>query len=262
MLQQTQVSRVIEKYHEWLSLFPTTKALTKASLGDVLRAWKGLGYNSRALRLQQLAQVIEGKHRGMFPKTYEELLRLPGIGPYTAGAVYVFALGGDISFVDTNIKRLLHRVFEGHEFFGWKVTDKEITQLAAELYPRGSSYDYHQGLMDLGATICQAKRVECGQCPLREICNTYKEVLANPTILTEKRVPYKKSKTPFKQTKRFLRGRIIDYLREHDRAHLDELLDYIHSCYEDYDKDKALFALEDLVKEGLVNVGGEGEYLL
>ncbi len=261
MSQQTQVARVIEKYHEWIEAFPTLESLAEASQADVLILWKGLGYNSRALRLQQLAKVLVKDYEGKFPQTYDELLKLPGIGPYTAGAVYVFGLKKSTSFVDTNIKRILHRVFDSHELFGWTRTDKEIAVLAKEIYPKQHAYNYHQALMDLGATICQARKPNCEHCPVQEVCITAKEIKANPMILKEKRTPYTTSREPFKETRRFLRGKVVDYLREHTRGDLEDICHYINGYYPDYDKEKLISVMSDLVKEGILNQRSD-EYLL
>jgi A/G-specific adenine glycosylase len=112
MLQQTQVDRVVDFFNKWMKEFPTIKALAEAKQSDVLRLWKGLGYNSRAIRMKRTAQIIMEKFGGKFPKSYEDILSLPGIGPYTAGAISAFAYNQPVSMIETNIRRVyLHHFF-------------------------------------------------------------------------------------------------------------------------------------------------------
>lgn len=132
MLQQTQVDRVIPFYKKWMRDFPSWKKLAEASQVDVLRHWKGLGYNSRALRLQKLAKILISQHRGKVPHSREELEKLPGIGPYTAGAVRAFAFDEPDVFIETNIRRVyLHHFFKGEE----DVSDKEILEKVQRSLP-------------------------------------------------------------------------------------------------------------------------------
>ena len=151
MLQQTQVSRVVERYNEWLARWPTAAALAAATPGDVIAAWSGLGYNNRAVRLHAAARQVT---RDGWPQTYEGLLALPGVGPYTAAAVSCLAFGEDRLPVDVNIRRVLHRALE-----------REM------IAPRaGRTPELTQALFDLGATVCIARRPRCGACPLAADC--------------------------------------------------------------------------------------------
>lgn len=154
MLQQTQVSRVIEKYKEWLKMFPTVKALAQAPLKKVLATWSGLGYNSRGKRLWEAAQFITSKHKGKVPDSVEGLITLPGIGPYTARSTLIFAENANIATVDTNIRRIFIHEFKLPE----TMSDKELFELAHELVPKGKSRDWHNALMDYGATHLTSKR--------------------------------------------------------------------------------------------------------
>ena len=113
MLQQTQVDRVIPKYHAFLEAFPTLEALAAAPTAEVIRAWSGLGYNRRAVNMQRAARAVLDEHGGQFPRDFAALLRLPGIGPYTAGAIACFAFEQDVAFIDTNIRRVVQRLFVG-----------------------------------------------------------------------------------------------------------------------------------------------------
>ncbi len=154
MLQQTQVSRVIEKYNEWLEKFPTVESLANAQLVEVLQVWSGLGYNSRGKRLWEAAQKIVKEHKGRVPKTVEELIELPGIGPYTARSTIIFADNANIATVDTNIRRILIHEFKLVE----DTKDAELFALAEKILPKGKSRDWHNALMDYGSTVLTSKK--------------------------------------------------------------------------------------------------------
>ncbi|TMB73167.1 MAG: A/G-specific adenine glycosylase, partial [Chloroflexi bacterium] len=160
MLQQTQVSRVVPAYRAFLARFPTVRALARASLGDVLRAWRGLGYNRRARDLHRAA----GSSRGRLPTTVDGLDALPGIGAYTAGAVACFAHGRRVAFADTNVRRVLGRVFLGRV-----ATEREAVAIDRELLPRDAAR-WHHALMDIGALFCRARSPRCDECPLAPAC--------------------------------------------------------------------------------------------
>jgi A/G-specific adenine glycosylase len=170
MLQQTQVARVIPKYHEWLRRYPSLDALAEAAAGEVREAWYPLGYNIRPLRLREIARTVVRRHGGRLPRTREGLLALTGIGAYTAGAVLSFAFGEQAAILDTNVRRVLRRVWLGERS---RVQDRRLWTLAEELLPRGRAYDFNQALMDLGATICTARAPRCGRCPLARMCVSY-----------------------------------------------------------------------------------------
>ncbi|HEV2282997.1 MAG TPA: A/G-specific adenine glycosylase [bacterium] len=170
MLQQTQVSRVIPKYREWLRRYPSLPALAAASAGEVREAWYPLGYNIRPLRLRSIARTVVRRHRGRLPRSRDGLLALKGIGAYTAGAVLSFAFGEDAAILDTNVRRVLRRVWAGEDR---QVRDRALWELAERLLPRGRTYDFNQALMDLGATVCTAKRPRCRACPLARMCASY-----------------------------------------------------------------------------------------
>jgi len=161
MLQQTQVARVLPAYARFLKRFPTLGALARASLGDVLREWSGLGYNRRARDLQLIARRSS---RGL-PRDIAGLDALPGVGPYTASAVACFAHGHATPFADTNIRRVL-----GRAVLGRSATEREAVELDRRLGSRREPARWHHALMDIGATICVARRPRCGQCPLSSVC--------------------------------------------------------------------------------------------
>ena len=161
MAQQTQIARVLPAYARFLRRFPSLAALADASLGDVLREWSGLGYNRRARDLHRIARACPDG----LPRTVEGLDALPGVGAYTAGAVACFAYGQRVAFADTNIRRVLGRVFLGRI-----ATEREAVALDAAHLPMRAAATWHQGLMDLGATVCVARSPRCGCCPLQTIC--------------------------------------------------------------------------------------------
>jgi A/G-specific adenine glycosylase len=170
MLQQTQVERVVPKYEEWLGKYPSLESLARASLREVREAWYPLGYNIRPVRLRDIARAAIHRHRGKIPDTREELLAMKGIGPYTAGAVLSFAYRKDAPILDTNVRRVLRRVFLGDRA---TPTDRALWALSEALLPRGQAYDFNQALMDIGATVCTARKPLCGACPLAKGCTSY-----------------------------------------------------------------------------------------
>jgi A/G-specific adenine glycosylase len=150
MLQQTQVDRVIPFYRNFLKQFPTVRALADAPLGDVLRAWQGLGYNRRAKMLHEAAKKVVAEHGGKLPRTPEVLEKLPGIGPYTARAVAAFAHNQDVVFVETNLRTVvIHHFFPDKE----KVADADILSLLTKALPKGRAREWYAALMDYGAHL-------------------------------------------------------------------------------------------------------------
>lgn len=155
MLQQTQVDRVIPKYEAFLKIFPTFGALASASQADVLRVWQGLGYNRRSLALKRLAEEVVSKYHGCLPKSIVLLEKLPGIGPYTARAVAVFAWNDLHSLIETNIRSVYtHFFFEGME----QIEDREILVLVAETLPKENPREWYYALMDYGAELKKTHR--------------------------------------------------------------------------------------------------------
>lgn len=173
MLQQTQVDRVIPKYAQFLRRYPTLAALARARLGEVRRLWYPLGYNARPVRLRQLAREALARYGGRLPDSAEALRRLPGVGRYTAGAVLAFAYGRDVAVLDTNVRRVLGRVFLGPRRARRVRGDGSYWELAGRLVPPGRGYDFNQALMDFGATWCRPRRPRCPGCPMRGFCASY-----------------------------------------------------------------------------------------
>ncbi|EKD78249.1 MAG: hypothetical protein ACD_41C00384G0004 [uncultured bacterium] len=213
MLQQTQVDRVIERYTCWLKRFPTVQSLGQASPADALRAWSGLGYNRRALALHQIAQHVVNEHHGRFSKDVNDLMKFKGIGEYTAHAIAVFAYRQPVPLVDTNIKRVLGRIFLGYKQLARQRDEEDVFwELSRQIIARSKrSYDLNQGLMDFGALVCTAKQPKCHTCPMQTICKSYPAILrANPERLRVK--PKRHEPLYFGQPRRIWRGRILRYL--------------------------------------------------
>lgn len=168
MLQQTVVKAVIPYYWKFLERWPTVKDLAAADLDDVLAAWAGLGYYSRARNLHKCAQVVVAEHGGRFPKEEAALLGLPGVGPYTAAAIAAIAFGAKVTPIDGNIERVVSRVFAVETPL--PQAKSELKRLAASLTPENRPGDFAQALMDLGATICSPRRPSCLMCPVQKHC--------------------------------------------------------------------------------------------
>jgi A/G-specific adenine glycosylase len=173
MLQQTQVDRVIPKYKEFLRKYPTLEELANASVNDVEATWRPLGYNIRPVRLRTIAQEAVRRHGGKVPNSLEELQAFKGIGRYTAGAVMSFAFRKDVPILDTNVKRLLQRVFLGPMNGNGSRSVKHLWDLSAALIPKGKGYDFNQAMMDFGALICTARKPNCPICPMQVLCVSY-----------------------------------------------------------------------------------------
>jgi A/G-specific adenine glycosylase len=163
MLQQTSVDRVLDRLPGFLQAFPTARACAGVPLGEVLRAWSGLGYNRRARNLHRTAQIICDEYGGKVPRDLAELRGLPGVGAYTARAVRVFAHEETDAVLDTNIGRVLARLHDQ------RLSPARAQALAGALVPAGRAWVWNQALMELGALVCRA-RPECGRCPIREHC--------------------------------------------------------------------------------------------
>jgi A/G-specific adenine glycosylase len=171
MLQQTQVDRVVPKYHEFLGKYPTLRDLAAAKPDEVREAWYPLGYNVRPYRLHSIACEAVEKYGSTIPSDPEKLQSMKGIGRYTAGAVRSFAFNEDAPILDTNVMRVLHRVFLGNG--DPKKKTSRLWVMSEELIPKGKGYDFNQALMDFGAVVCTARKPYCMFCPMRDFCQAY-----------------------------------------------------------------------------------------
>jgi A/G-specific adenine glycosylase len=176
MLQQTQVARVVPKYREFLRTFPTLRSIGAATPARVCEAWEGLGYYARARNLHRLAEQVTrgGQRKGTLPAHPAELRALPGIGAYTAGAVASFAYETRAALVDTNVARVLRRVFAPSLQPRTAAGQKALWRIAEAILPRSgrTAWTHNQALMELGALICTAREARCSECPVRSCCAT------------------------------------------------------------------------------------------
>jgi A/G-specific adenine glycosylase len=173
MLQQTQVDRVLPKYHEWLACFPTLEALAAAPEDLVVRTWYPLGYNIRPRRLQSIAREAVENHGGQLPDNEDTLRSFKGIGAYTAGAVLSFAFGKRAAILDTNVARVLFRVFVGSGDPASHAMRRRLWAVSRAVLPHRHVFDFNQALMDFGATLCTARKPKCLLCPLSRMCRSY-----------------------------------------------------------------------------------------
>ena len=219
MLQQTQVDRVIPKYESFLKRFPTVEKLSNASLGEVLREWQGLGYNRRAKMLHACAEQISRKHKGVFPKTHAELVKLPGVGNYTAGAIMAFAFNAGVPIIETNIRTVVI-----HHFFSdtTDVTDAEILDVVTRTLDNVNPREWYYALMDYGAYI--------------------KKEFGNPNGRSKH---YVKQST-FKGSDRQIRGAILKLLSEKRRTRK-----MFHTALP-FDAERIDAQLERLTEEGMI----------
>jgi A/G-specific adenine glycosylase len=193
MLQQTQVDTVIPYYHRFLKQFPTIEVLAKASLQEVLKTWENMGYYARARHLHAAAREILKRMSGKVPKTWDELIRLPGIGTYTASAILSFAFDKRFPTVDGNARRVLCRLYAIQEPIEQSSTQRQIHALAAKIIPSKDPASFNHGIMELGATICRPRSPLCNTCPLGDICLAFQKGLQEtlPIIKERKPLPHK-----------------------------------------------------------------------
>ncbi len=211
MLQQTQVDRVITYYERFLAAFPTAAALADAPVSVAITLWAGLGYNRRAVNLQRTVQAVMERYGGVFPSDPAELLQLPGIGPYTAGAIACFAFEQPVAFLDTNMKRVVHRLVAGPDLPKPVLSDRQLVLYAEQLLPPDDAWRWNQALIEFGALQCTARKPACVICPLQARCAAFPEI--QTVIATLPPGSRKKNEAPFTGSNRFYRGRVIDALR-------------------------------------------------
>lgn len=261
MLQQTQVERVVPSFVAFVERFPDVASLARASVADVLRQWRGLGYNSRAVRLKGVAEAVVERHGGAIPSDGPALRALPGVGPYTAAAIRAFAFGIDDAPVDTNIRRIVHRLFYGVEY-PRSVAARELDQRARALVPSGEAHDWNSALMDLGATICTARAPKCLLCPLQNGCAA---APIDGALLDALRTATNKPRSPqqamaFERTTRYARGRIVDRLRDLPAGERISLLDLhrsIEAALPGRSPDDVRALVTALERDGLIARDGE-----
>ena len=258
MAQQTQAARAAAHWARFMAAYPTPAAFAATSTAEAIRAWRGLGYNRRAVALRAAAIEIRDRNDGLVPDDLDALVALPGIGPYTARAVLAIAFGRPVAALDTNIRRVLDRVLGG-----LPPSTRERQRLADALVPVDRAADWTHALMDIGSTLCRAREVRCGACPLARHC-----VLARSGGLPRsavERTPAGDRPTPFPATRRWLRGRILDRLRDADggdatdgEATDGEATDRGWIAFDgpigDHPVDRVALALADLERQRLVEL--------
>src|SRR5450759_1038927 len=270
MLQQTQVDRVLPKYQQFLTTFPTLTDLAQAPTATVISVWAPLGYNRRAVSLQGIARQVIAEYGGRIPDNIDELLRLKGSGRYTGGAIACFAYRKDVATVDTNIRRVLHRIFLGLEHPDPRTNDAQMLELAEQVLPANEAFNWNQALMDLGATICTSNNPQCRSCPLQQSCQAYVEmrqyslfpsgsVLRQLRKVAEKKVPYQAQ--PFTSSNRYFRGRIVAMLRSlpvNERVSLALLGPRIKPDFSESELPWLQQVVSGLVRDGLLDVTEDG----
>ena len=242
MAQQTQAARAAEAWERFIVAFPTPAALAAASPADALRAWRGLGYNRRAIALRNTALRIVERHGGRVPQTLSELDALPGVGPYTARAVAALAYGARLGAVDTNVRRVL-----GRALFDTAPSTREIQGIADEIVPADGPGEWTHALMDVGATFCRPRNPHCPACPIEPWCR----YAARPDDGSEPAPPPTRPKAaqpPFESSSRWLRGRILDRLRDAPIGAWTRVAGGIGG----QDAERVAAALERLAEEGLI----------
>jgi A/G-specific adenine glycosylase len=210
MAQQTQAARAGEAWTRFMDRFPTVQTLAGAPIAGVLREWQGLGYNRRALNLWRAAGRIVSEFDGRVPSDLVALESLPGVGPYTARAVAAIAFGSPVGAVDTNVRRVLGRMLVGEVGI---LTPAELQRRADSLVPVTQPGRWTHALMDLGAAVCKPRRPDCASCPVASWC-AYVTPTPGHAPIARRTAAARPAKPPFHTTSRWLRGRIIDRLRE------------------------------------------------
>jgi A/G-specific adenine glycosylase len=251
MLQQTQVSRVAERYVRFLERFPTVASCAAAPVGEVIDEWAGLGYNRRAVHLHRAATHCVELHAGALPDSLEELIALPGVGPYTARAVLVFAHERDLGLVDTNAGRFVARALAGR-----RLRPAEAQALADGSVPDGWGWTWGQAVFDLGASICRKRVPRCDDCPIRAHCAWAQAGFPAPDPI-EGSAGISAPQSRFDGSDRQGRGRLVDALRAGPvaSASLAEVMGWPD------DRDRAARVAATLVADGLA-IADEAGYRL
>ena len=207
MLQQTQAQRVAEALPRFLDRFPTVHALGNASNADVIRQWKGMGYNSRALRLRDAARMIVQQHDGVVPSDVDALRKLPGIGPYASASIATFAYNRRVVVLDVNVRRVYSRWMRRQQTIIDVERDEALAKFAMTVIPQRTPARWHHAVMDLGATICTARKPLCTSCPMADLCPS--------AHVLEHAQRVKRAEPMFRgEPQRLWRGRFVDALRE------------------------------------------------
>lgn len=254
MSQQTPVARVEPIWREWISRWPTPAAFAAASADEVLRAWGKLGYPRRALRLLDCAREIVARHDGEVPDDVAELLALPGIGDYTARAVACFHFGQNVPVVDTNVRRVYHRLYDAR-FLPGPASKKELALVADILPDAAIGPTFSVALMELGAVVCTARKPKCEICPVRDLCAW--QAAGCPAPSEEEQAAAKRRVQKFVGTDRQVRGLIMDVLRGAEAPVPQSAIDVVWA-----DGAQRSRALYSLIEDGLAEQDEAGLFHL
>jgi A/G-specific adenine glycosylase len=256
MLQQTQVDRVIPYYERWLERFPTVEALAKAPTSELIKVWSGLGYNRRAIYLQKTARAVVQRHGGVFPTEIAKLKTLPGVGPYTAGAIAAFAFEQDVAFLDTNMRRVVHRLVFGSDIPARQATEQQILEAAERLVGADTGWMWNQALIEFGALQCTRRRPACVICPLQAVCSAFPAI---QTDIAELPAGVRlKNEANFHGSNRQFRGRVVEELRRQPSATLAELGPLVKNGFAEDDLPWLYGVVEGLARDGLVTIQEPG----
>ncbi|MFQ5751941.1 MAG: A/G-specific adenine glycosylase, partial [bacterium] len=185
MLQQTQVEQVLPYYDNFIEAFPDVKSVVDSSLSDILKVWEGMGYYARARNLKSAAEILVRDYDGIMPHTHDELIKIPGIGPYTAAAIASIAFNENFPVVDGNVLRVLARVLKIEEPASKKGVKSKFVQAAKDFLQEGQAGEFNQAMMELGALICTPYNPKCPLCPINFFCQAY-QTMKDPSILPVK----------------------------------------------------------------------------
>ena len=254
MLQQIQVRRAVPFYERFLARFPTVQSLADAPLAEAIRVWEDLGRYKRIVYLHDTARIVMERYEGRIPSDPTELIKLPGIGPYTAGAVACFAYERDAAFLDTNMRRVLRRYFFGLQA-ATPALDKELMTKSTELVPPQRGWRWNQALMETGALVCTARKPRCEECPLGEGCRARIEASAAGWPKPERRAAAYR----YEESNRYFRGRVLAELRRvshtgSEGIALRELGRRVGQDFDESDPCWLLEAVESLRRDGLAKV--------
>jgi A/G-specific adenine glycosylase len=255
MLQQTQTARVQERLPRFLDQFPDFAALAAADNATVIRAWQGMGYNNRALRLRDCARVVVQQYQGSLPGRRLDLEQLPGLGPYTVGAILSFAFHRDTVVLDVNIRRLYSRLFLSLATTTDTMPEPLLRHVAEQTYPRGRSSDWHQACMDIAAEFCTAHGPRCLFCPVAETC-------CSAFRLVEAVAPRVAEPSHRGRPNRIWRGRVVEMLRglpPGEVLDLPALMDRLLETPNENDTPWLESIIAALVRDGIVEFGPHGQ---
>jgi A/G-specific adenine glycosylase len=235
MLQQTQVDRVVNFFNTWMKSFPTIAKLAQASQVELLKHWKGLGYNSRAIRLKQTAQIIVNNNKGIFPSDYQQLQKLPGIGPYTAGAILAFAYNQPITIIETNIRRVfIHHFFSDRNDVG----DDEILQLVEKTIDIKNPKEWYWALMDYGSFLGRTLNI--------------KGKKYNPNVQSK----HYTKQSKFAGSDRQIRGKILEIILQNNGTVSEQKL-FNEIKILSTDKKRLQAVVSQMAKEGFLQIKGK-----